>query len=411
MLVHVQGAPFPYADPWNATFYQRRRALVERTRHVAYVYERPDTSTFRYRVFNMVEALQAAPELDISAAWFTRDDVRRDPGFVDRADVLVICRTHYEDSIARLIARAHARGIKVIYDVDDLIFNVEYTRLVTQTLDLRLVTDDNWNFWFGDMSRLGATLRLCDAANATNPYLAARIAEFAPGMPVSVIPNHLNRQQTEVSRTLVARKRATGWQRDGHVDIGYFSGTPTHNRDLLVASPALATVLARFAHVRLRIVGFITLNAHLEPYRDRIQVIPLQDYLNLQRVTADVELSIAPLQDNIFTNCKSELKYFEAGVVGVPTIASPTYTFARAITDGDNGYLATSPQWASKITDVVTRLEDDPAAHQAMSERVIADAETRYAWNGHAHLIEQALFGSPTPAGSAAQEALRPQPR
>ena len=395
MLVHVQGAPFPYADPWNATFLERRRALVERTRHVAYVYERPDTSTFRYRVFNMVEALQAAPELDISAAWFTRNDIRRDPSFLDRADVLVICRTHYEDAIAGLIARAHARGIKVVYDVDDLIFNVEYTRLVTQTLDLRLVTDDGWNFWFGDMSRLGATLRLCDAAIGTNPYLAARIAEFAPGMPLSVIPNYLNRQQTEVSRTLVARKRATEWQRDGHVDIGYFSGTPTHNRDLLVASPALARVLARFPHVRLRIVGFITLNAHLEPYRDRIQVIPLQDHLNLQRVTADVELSIAPLQDNIFTNCKSELKYFEAGVVGVPTIASPTYTFARAITDGDNGYLATAPQWASKITEVITRLGDDPAAHQAMCERVIADSETRYAWNGQAHLIEQALFGSP----------------
>lgn len=410
MLVHVQGAPFPYADPWNATFFERRRALVERGRHVAYVYERPDTSTFRYRVFNMVEALTAAPELDISAAWFTRDDIRRDMSFVDSADVLVVCRTHYEDDIAQLIARAQARGIKVIYDVDDLVFNVSYTRLVAQTLDVKFREDSDWTYWFGDMSRLGATLRLCDAAIGTNPYLTARITEFAPGMPVSVIPNFLNRLQTEVSRTLVARKRASEWQRDGHVDIGYFSGTPTHNRDLLVASPALATVLARFPNVRLRIVGFITLNAHLEPYRDRIQVTPLQDYLNLQRVTADVDVSIAPLQDNIFTNCKSELKYFEAGVVGVPTIASPTYTFARAIIDGDNGHLATSPQWAGKIAEVVTRVNADPAAHQAMCERVIEDSESRYAWDGQARVIEQAIFGTPAAAAAVVDEVLT-QPR
>lgn len=398
MLLHLPGSPFPYTDPWSDSFYERRRALVERSRHVAYIYERPDTSTFRYRVFNMVEAIRAATHLDTSAAWFTRDEIRRDMSFIDAADVVVICRTHYEDSIARLIARARARGTRVVYDVDDLIFNVEYTRLVTHTLDLRLVTDRDWDFWFGDMSRLGATLRECDEAIATNPFLAERIGEFAPGMPVAVIPNFLNRLQTEVSRRLVARKRTTDWQRDGHVDIGYFSGTPTHNRDLLVASPALAALLARFPHVRLRIVGFIQLNAHLEPYRDRITTVPLQDYLNLQRVTADVELAIAPLQDNVFTNCKSELKYFEPGVVGVATMASPTYTFQRAITDGVNGWLATAHQWGSKLTDFVTLLSDEPSALAAMGEKVIEDAEARYGWDRQSAAIDEALFGSPVPA-------------
>lgn len=401
MLLHVAGAPVPYTDPWRATYHERRSSLVSRDRHVAYIYERPDTSTFRYRVFNMVEALDAAPQLGISAAWFTREDIRRDMSFVDRADIVVICRTHYDDDVAQLIARARARGTPVVYDVDDLVFNPDYVRLVLHTLDVHLRTDDDWNHWYGDVSRLGTTLRNCDAAIVTNPFLGTQVSDFRPGIPVAVVPNFLNRLQTEVSRTFFSRKRATGWRRDGHVDLGYFSGTPTHNRDLLVASPGLAAVLREHPHVRLRVVGFIDLNVHLEPFRDRIQLIPLQDHLNLQRVTADVELAIAPLQDNTFTNCKSELKYFEAGVVGVPTMATPTYTFARAITDGETGYLATSLEWQSKLSEAVRLLDTNPADYQAMSERVVADSERRYAWNGQARVIEAALFGEREPEGSA----------
>ena len=55
----------------------------------------------------------------------------------------------------------------------------------------------------------------------------------------------------------------------------------------------------------------------------------------------------------MFTNCKSELKYFEAAVVGTVTIASPTFTFARAIDDGKNGFIANSYDWLRKITAVI----------------------------------------------------------
>lgn len=393
MLLHVAGAPIPYTDPWKAGFRERRRALVQRTRHIAYIYAQPDTSTFRYRVFNMVEALDATPDLDISAAWFTLDDIRRDISFVDRADAVVICRTPYDDNLARLIARAHARGTRVIYDIDDLIFNPDYVHMVTETLDIRLRGDTEWNYWFGYVSRLGATLRSCDAAIGTNAFLADRIAQYAPHATVSVVPNFLNRLQTEVSRALVARKRAVEYRRDGFVDLGYFSGTPTHNRDLLIASPALANVFDRFAHVRLRVVGFIELNSYLEPYRDRIECHPLEDYLNLQRRIAEVELSIVPLQSNDFTNCKSELKYFEAGVVGVPTMASPIFTFAGAITDGENGFLSSAHEWATKLADLVAHVDDDWPAYRAMCEMVIADSETRYAWDGQARVIGAAVFG------------------
>ena len=53
--------PLEYRDPWDADFDTRLQALAGRSRRIAYFYERPDTSTFRYRVFNMVQALAGWP--------------------------------------------------------------------------------------------------------------------------------------------------------------------------------------------------------------------------------------------------------------------------------------------------------------------------------------------------------------
>ena len=62
-----------------------------------------------------------------------------------------------------------------------------------------------------------------------------------------------------------------------------------------------------------------------------------------------VDVNIAPLVINDFTNCKSELKFFEAAVVETTTIASPNYSFKKAITDGENGFLAKPGEWYDKL--------------------------------------------------------------
>ena len=116
-------------------------------------------------------------------------------------------------------------------------------------------------------------------------------------------------------------------------------------RDFALIEPALVTLLESNPAVRLRIVGFPPQSELLAPFAHRIETLPLQDFLNLQRVIGDVEINVVPLQDNEFANCKSELKYFEAAIVGTVTIATPTFTYRGAIDDGRNGYLATAQQW------------------------------------------------------------------
>ena len=72
---------------------------------------------------------------------------------------------------------------------------------------------------------------------------------------------------------------------------------------------------------------------------------------------ARFDINLAPLEvGNLFCEAKSELKFFEAALVDVPTIASPTGPLRRAIRQGETGLLATTP---SDWFDTLTSLVDD----------------------------------------------------
>ena len=351
----MRGKPAPpqFPEPWAQSIEERvRRASADGVHRVAYLYEVPDTSTFRYRIFNMVEALDLEDhDQRIAATWFTRAELPILERLIGGINTLVICRTRYTARIDSLITRARAAGCRVLFDIDDLIFDTRYVSLVLETLD-RNPGEAMLDEWFASMSRMGALLRLCDAAISTNHFLTARIEEFAQ-LPTWVVPNFLNHLQLE--RAAEGRRTRHAAAESGHtMSIGYFSGTPTHNRDFELVSTALASVMTRHADVRLRIVGFLDLGPALRGLGDRIDVIPLADFLMLESLIGATGLNIVPLQINVFSNSKSELKYFEAAIVETPTLATPTDAFRLAIQDGVNGYLVDAYDWEDRLEQAVS---------------------------------------------------------
>jgi len=384
--------PIPYKDPWQLTFDERLATLRDAPKKIAYFYEKPDTSTFRYRVFNMVQALANDPSGAVRASWFHLGDIQRMDQVVDRVDVLVFCRTRYSPAIGRMVMRARNRGVRVVFDVDDLVFNIDYVELILGALDQDVEFEVILNDWFSYLSRQGALLRLCDQVITTNEFLGRRAREFAPHVSIGIVPNFLNRQQQHLSTQLFERKKADQFKSRAPYHIGYFSGTPTHRRDFAVISAALSRLLDENHDLRLVIVGFLEPDGDLRRHAERIDQYPLQDYLNLQRLIAQTEINVAPLLDNTFTNCKSELKYFEAAIVGTITIATPTYTFSRAIDDGRTGFLANSHEWESKLWHALALLRDrDRYAEMAVNG--FHYAEQRYGWNKQAATIIRAIFG------------------
>ena len=383
--------PVQYVPPWDVPFDVRRSWLEGADRTIAYLYELEDTSTFRYRVFNMVEALRADVGGAMTASWFTSRDFRIDQSFIDRSDVLVICRTRYDDAVARLVERARARGVTVLFDIDDLVIDPTYIHFIMDALGVSPDVEQNWDYWFAYVGRLRATLDLCDGAIATTRTLADHVGQVTGDLPCDVIPNFLNRRQTEVSDVVRAIKRSNRYERDGRVLMGFLSGSPTHRRDFELASPALAAAMGRHRDLDLRIVGFVELNDHLAPFVDRIERVPLQDYFNLQRVAAECEVCIVPLVMNSFNACKSELKFFEAGIVGCPVLASPTPSYAGAITDGIDGFLAMPHSWHERIEAVYDLAAIGGEEYESVCSAALQTSQTRYAWDVQRDLVAKTI--------------------
>src|SRR5262249_42092425 len=156
-------------------------------RRVAYVYEKPDTSTFRYRVYNMIECLKASPS-KISATYFSFDELEALFSILDSLDVLVVCRCRYSDKLNRLITTARFKGKPVFFDIDDFVFDTSYAHMILQTLDQDLSHPNVWDHWFAYIGRLGAAMRICDRVITTNEFLSSLAQKFSQ-KPVSVIPN------------------------------------------------------------------------------------------------------------------------------------------------------------------------------------------------------------------------------
>ena len=377
--------PVPYADPWNISLLERFKKLQIGKKRIAYFYEKADNSTFRYRIYNMTQAINLSQEA-ISAAYFFLDDAAYFDDIAEKADMLVICRARYNHEVNQLIHQFKKRGKKVLFDIDDLVFNTDHTHLVISTLDADIHNPHTWDFWFAYISRMGQTLKLCDGAITTNNYLAEQIKSFI-NIPVSVIPNFINKEQLEFSELIFEKKKKVKSAKNGLIHMGYFSGSPSHNKDFNLVSSSLMTLFDFHPKLRLVLVGYIDIPEELNQFKDRVEKYPYQDFITLQKLIGSVEFNLMPLQNNLFTNCKSELKYFEAAIVGTQSIASPSFTYERAIDHTKNGYLAQTHQWESMINLAL----DNIANYHTMAEFSYESSKKNYAWYNQLDCIFNAL--------------------
>jgi hypothetical protein len=374
--------PIKYSDPWSDRFADRLGRLARGNLRVAYYYEHPDSSSFRYRVYNMVQAMELSKG-QLTGAYFFESDKEQMHRVIAAADILVFCRSRYTPELAGWIQQAQSQGKRVYFDIDDHITNPESLPAVADSLDMDTTNPIVWDQLFAYGGRLAATMRLCDGVLTTNEHLA-ELLRAQTGKPVEILPNFLNQEQLALSQKIFSLKQHAGFSRTSSMHLGYFSGSPTHNKDFDVAADALLRLLATDVRVRLRIVGYMTLPKAFAPFSKRIEHLPLMDFLHLQAKIAEVEWNLIPLQDNDFTRCKSDLKYFEAGIVGTLSIATPLPVLEKVIRAGVNGWLARSIEWEGALQSAMACMADYPR----MAEKAYADCEDRYAPQKQLPLLE-----------------------
>jgi hypothetical protein len=380
-----------FKTPWEGeTLPHRMRELLSgKGERVAFLYGTPDTSTFRYRVYNIVEALRASPDCELRASWFAEAEIEALRAILPRLSTLVLARLRISRAVSDLIATAKAFGVQVLLDCDDLVFDLRYAQLVSVNIGNPTDIESALDSWYAYIGRLNATAQLCDGGITTNRFLAEKLENVCNG-PVSVIQNFLNYRQEELSRRLLAIKAKRDFRGNGRVMIGYFSGSPTHNNDFRAALGSIIQLMDEDSGIDIRIVGFMDCHNELNRFGARVDMIPLQDWLNLQVKIAEVDINIAPLQLNDFTHCKSELKYFEAAVVGTYTIATRSHTFEHAINDPRDGTLVENGEWYEALQSA-TSLVRDPVRYAPLAIHTAERAYQRYGSDRNIEAIKAAL--------------------
>ena len=289
------------------------------------------------------------------AAWRAGFDARAmaaapvGPSDLAGCQLVVLWRVSFSAHINGIITYTHEQGGLVIFDVDDLMFRPELA--VTDIIDG--IRSQNFSEFETQalFQKVATTLRGSDFVTCPTEELAREARQM--GKPAYVLPNGFDDASHATSRA--ARLE---WARHGDemLRIGYAGGSRTHQRDFAIALPAIVRLLREMPDLRLTLFrdpssgeGLVLVNEfpELAELEDRIEWRDMVGLADLPKEIARFSVNIAPLElRNPFCEAKSELKFFEAALAGVPTVASPTGPFARAILDGQTGFLAeTEEEW------------------------------------------------------------------
>jgi len=281
----------------------------------------------RYRVSHQREQL-LAKNIVTEEIFYT--DITLD--LVKKYRLFIFYRCPYTDTVGEFIQLVRKSNKHVLFDIDDLLIDESYT----STIDyIKVLSQEEQDKYYDGINLMQKTLKLCDGAITTTEAMAEELKKFVP--QVYINRNLASDRMLQLSEEAYIEKQ----NGDEHntIDIGYFSGSITHNQDFAMILPVMVKLMKKYDNVRLCLVGEITLPEELKAFKERIVINELVDWEKLPKLISSVDINIAPLVDTLFNRAKSENKWVEAALVRVPTIASNTGAFARMIEDGKTGIL------------------------------------------------------------------------
>lgn len=335
----------------------------------------------------------------------TIESALANPQIIAEASLLVLWRTAFDDGVATLLKIARTSGAVVLFDADDLVIEPQLARI--KVIDG--IRTQNLSEWEVEVY-YRRTLRSFEAAD----YACCSTEELASAMrirgkPTFVLPNGYTDAGHRRARYEARNRRATA--SDGLIRIGYATGTRTHQRDFAQVAEAIACVLRQ--HTGCRLVLFKCYNGKplLDPFefdclKGLEKQIEWREFVTQDDLPAELarfDINIAPLEiGNPFCEAKSELKFVEAALVEVCTVASPTGPFRRAMRHEETGLLADgSEQWESALL----RLLNDPSLRRRLARAAYRDVLWKYGAHRRteraAAILEQ-ILGNARAAASAA---------
>lgn len=278
--------------------------------------------------------------------------------YVSNFKIFIFQKTIATPTLNRLIKEIKKQKKEIIFETDDLIFDEKYLQQMDYWRQMDKFTKKQYIGGQGSEILNDSYVKVC---TTTTNFLKNKLEKY--NKKVFLIPNRICNAELKIANRLWEEKlenknisfQTVSLKSKEEIRIGYFSGTISHNKDFTIVTDALMGIMEKYRKVRLVLVGPLDIENKLNKFADRIEQLPMVSRQKHYANVASVDINISPLEiNNEFCQSKSELKFFEAGVVGVPTVATATQTFREAINDGIDGFVAKDEnEWFKKLEKLI----------------------------------------------------------
>ena len=286
----------------------------------------------RYRVSHQMEQL-ILNGYTCDEVYYENVDLKQ----VKMYNAFIIFRAPFTTKLETFIQLAKTWNKTVFYDIDDLVIDTEYTNQISYIQNMDSYSKKKYDMGVMNNQRL---LKLCDGCITTTAALKDELSKYNSNVMI-------NRNTASIEMVKLSQNvEKTDSQ---FINIGYFSGSITHNADFEMIKPVLKEIMELYPNIKLHVVGELD-----RPTELNVEVHPFMDYKKLPALIGQMDINLAPLENSIFNASKSEIKWIEASLVKTCTIASNIGAFKEMIQDHITGLLCeTLEDWKSNLIDLI----------------------------------------------------------
>lgn len=259
-------------------------------------------------------------------------------------DVLVIKYIDHEHTLDVIYSMAKMGGFKVAVDIDDNLWQIPLGNIAR---------GDNKTF-INRSIMLSESVKSADWVTVATEPLKTILAPL--NERIVVLPNLIDPKDWKFKR-----------KKHDKVRIGWVY-SQTHTPDIAEVEEALEKIYDKYKDkVEIVIFGidhdifnFPTVNIPSVKYTDYPKVF----------TEAGIDISIAPLLDNDFNRCKSNIKWLESTMAGACFVGSKVYPYEYSVKHGKTGYLAsTNGQWYKHLSNLI----ENPEKRKELQENALKE--------------------------------------
>lgn len=293
------------------------------------------------------------------------------------ADIIIIQRIA-EPYVMWVIERAKQLNKKVIFEIDDLL------------IDLPEFLSHHKPGLAGYSEILDRILPQVDCITVTTKKLADALGKFS--RPTVVIPNCAWDDALGVVDT-------HSWQ-NGRATLIVASS------DAVLVDFVLPAIKA-FVERKDIVVSVVVIGPPGDAFEKagiKVSRVPNMPYMEFKKFirTVDNPVGIIPLDDSLFSSCKSAIKYIDYSLAGIPVICSAVPPYSDVVVDGVTGLLVANEteKWMAAIEKLTNSVE----TRIQLSVHALAFAEQNFSfknsaqhWDALFYKLKHGRFGAGAP--------------